>query len=178
MHKKKYFGFVTLYIQRGSQAYITRNCRNIRAMSTLHETTEPTKTLKGNYAMEEAPQKVKTAFWRKLLAGIGIFFIAVGVFLAAFGFSFRMIMLPQESLTPENNAEAEIIRLETQVTQLETENQKLKQENEILKDSSSSSKSGSSDGGSSSSSSTRSSGSSGSSSSTRSSGSSSNADVY
>ena len=84
--------------------------------------------------MEEAPQKLKTAFWRKLLAGIGIFFIGVGVFLAAFGFSFRMIMLPKESLTPKNDVEAEIIRLNTQINQLETENQKLKQENEILKE--------------------------------------------
>lgn len=75
----------------------------------------------------------KMPLGKKILAAFGILFIAIGVFLAAFGLSYRMIMLPKTTTAPKDDAEAEMIRLNTQINQLETENRKLKEENEILK---------------------------------------------
>ncbi len=89
--------------------------------------------------ISDSDKSVKTPLGKKILATFGILFIAIGVFLAAFGLSYRLIMLPKTTTVPKDNAEAEIIRLNTQINQLETENRKLKEENEILKGGSASS---------------------------------------
>ena len=124
--------------------------------------------------ISDSDKSVKTPLGKKILATFGILFIAIGVFLAAFGLSYRLIMLPKTTTVPKDNAEAEIIRLNTQINQLETENRKLKEENEILKGGSASSNdSTSGSSGSNSTKSSKNSSSSGSSSSSSSSGTSS-----
>ena len=75
--------------------------------------------------ISDSDKSVKTPLGKKILATFGILFIAIGVFLAAFGLSYRLIMLPKTTTVPKDNAEAEIIRLNTQINQLETENRKL-----------------------------------------------------
>ena len=70
---------------------------------------------------------------RKFLAVLGILFVTAGIFLAAFGFSFKTMMLPKESKKSKTDLEAEVSRLELTVNQLEEENRRLTEENEILK---------------------------------------------
>ncbi len=79
----------------------------------------------------QSEEKIKTSGGRKFLAGLGIFFVVIGVFLAAFGFSFRIMMLPEKNENEMNELE----RLQLEVDGLELENRRLKEENEILKDS-------------------------------------------
>ena len=94
----------------------------------------------------------KTSGVRKFLAVLGILFVTAGIFLAAFGFSFKIMMFPKESKKSQSDIDAEVDRLKISVTHLEEENRRLKEENEILKQGSSgSSKSSSSNSSSSSS---------------------------
>ncbi len=76
----------------------------------------------------EKPQK--TSGGRKFLAAFGILLVTVGIFFAAFGISFKMLMLPESSGSGEPS---ELERLEIENSRLEEENRRLEEENSILK---------------------------------------------
>ncbi len=88
----------------------------------------------------------KTSGKQKLFAVLGIFFITLGIFLAAFGFSFKLMMFPRETTRSKSEAEQEIDKLKITVSQLEDDNRRLKEENDILKGSATSTTSTSSTG--------------------------------
>lgn len=90
-------------------------------------------------------ERQKASGGRKFLAAFGILLVSIGIFLAAFGISFKMLMLPEQS-SGKQNEQSEIERLKIENSQLEEDVRRLEEENEILKggksdDSSSGSKS-------------------------------------
>lgn len=80
----------------------------------------------------EAKEKRKSSAGRKVLAAFGIFFITIGISLATFAFSLRVLMLPSDD-EEKRNIENEAERLRIENTQLEEENRRLQEENDILK---------------------------------------------
>lgn len=80
---------------------------------------------------EQIKMPGKTSYLRKFFAAFGIFFIIIGIFLAAFGFSFKVMMLPAEKAT-ENSIEAEAERLRLENARLEEEVLRLEEQNDIL----------------------------------------------
>ena len=82
----------------------------------------------------------KTSVYKKVLAAFGIFLVSIGVFLATFGFSFKVMLLPDTDPTGES-AESRAERLQIENSRLEKEVMRLEEQNKILIDRSSSSKS-------------------------------------
>lgn len=80
---------------------------------------------------EQTNMSGKTSYLRKFFAAFGIFFIVIGIFLIAFGFSFKVMMLPAET-APENSAEAVAERLKLENARLEEEVLRLEEQNDIL----------------------------------------------
>ena len=72
----------------------------------------------------------KASRGRKFLAAFGIFLVTIGIFLAAFSISFKILMLPEHSANGESS---EFERLEIENSRLEEENRRLEEENNILK---------------------------------------------
>lgn len=81
---------------------------------------------------EQYEERQKVSGGRKFLAAFGILLVSIGIFLAAFGISFKMLMLPEQSAGKENE-QSEIERLKIENSQLEEDVRRLEEENEILK---------------------------------------------
>ena len=75
----------------------------------------------------------KTSGYKKVLAAFGIFLVSIGVFLATFGFSFKVMLLPDSAPTGES-AEALAERLQIENSRLEKEIMRLEEQNKILID--------------------------------------------
>ncbi len=80
---------------------------------------------------EQTKMPGKTSYLRKFFAAFGIFFIIIGIFLAAFGLSFKVMMFPAESASG-NSIEAEAERLKLENARLEEEVLRLEEQNDIL----------------------------------------------
>ncbi len=74
-------------------------------------------------------ERKKTSAGKGILAGFGILLVSVGIFLTAFGLSFKVMMLPSSS---GRNTGSEIERLKTENSELQLENMRLKEQNKIL----------------------------------------------
>ena len=82
--------------------------------------------------MAEIQSKKKASGRRKTMTVFGIIFVAAGIFLLAFGLSFKIMMLPEKNAADGNSPEAQIERLEEENAQLEEDIRRLEEENEIL----------------------------------------------
>ncbi len=77
-------------------------------------------------------KKNKTSGGRWVLAVFGMLLVAMGIFLASFGFSFKMMMLPERTTENGDTPEAQIERLELENAKLEEDIRRLEEQNEIL----------------------------------------------
>lgn len=75
-------------------------------------------------------EKTKASGGRKFLAAFGILLVTLGLFLAAFGISFKVLMLPENA---KNEGFSEVEQLKIENSRLEEENRKLEEENKILR---------------------------------------------
>ena len=82
--------------------------------------------------MAERQSKKKASGRRKTMTVFGIIFVAAGIFLLAFGLSFKIMMLPEKNAADGNSPEAQIERLEEENAQLKEDIRRLEEENEIL----------------------------------------------
>ncbi len=81
--------------------------------------------------MQEDGSK-KASGRRKFLVVFGIVFVAIGVFLAAFGLSFKIMMLPKIDPNAPDSPEAQVERLKEENSRLEEDIRRLKEQNDIL----------------------------------------------